>query len=781
MISGIQQCGSRCLRQNPLARALSHGLLRTTPAAGIGAPGRMCRAPRDLVTGTRLAPESNQWRMVSTRTGLDNSSTTKPRRTKRSDKETPPDASSAAPQITAATTTTPTESDPKPKTRRTRKSKAATLSEEEEKASVKTMGSGVPEVKQKQKSMVTTLTQEEDNGSSKTKGSPVPNVKQKSFVSPSTDLDELQALVDELNQTNSPITKRKILSEHPRVAHLLSWIYDPSKQFHVSSNNVLKYVQAREQKQEQENGNGTDGATMSPEQYDTIPELLNALSTRAITGHAALNAILYFMDSYCHDDSIRSKRKGSKDITSLFSTARSKLMLKILDKNLKAGCNVAMIKAVYPDLIQGFHVALGHSLSLEKARSMFGTDGVELSKSRKKSSKATEDDTTGKAESWYASRKLDGARCLVRINRLTGEIETLSRNGKAFESLGSIQTTLREIMDRYSPKEQPRNWNGFFARALGLDPSDPKLTETLPEQLILDGEMCVFAKENPAESSSNNDGSSSSGSSGTNTKTKAKSKSNSQDDDVIGGQGNEELGQELFLKTVGVVKRGWSEQGPSETVVYCIFDCLTGNEFADKHGARPFSERIQGVVRALYGASRKRGKAKNDSPSLLRILKQIKVKSFEQLEQMFTNGIEHGWEGVMLRKDTGYEGKRSRDLLKLKQFQDAEYVVQDVTLGSMRLPVDGQYEERDNVLTNVVILHRGCRVGVGSGFSVEDRIRFGKDPSLIVGKTITVKYFEESQGTSQSNGSAAATDGNNTEWSLRFPTVKAIYDKTRDI
>jgi hypothetical protein len=113
-------------------------------------------------------------------------------------------------------------------------------------------------------------------------------------------------------------------------------------------------------------------------------------------------------------------------------------------------------------------------------------------------------------------------------------------------------------------------------------------------------------------------------------------------------------------------------------------------------------------------------------------------------------------------------------------------------VGSMRLPLHGHFEERDNVLTNVVIHHRGTKVRVGSGFSAEDRIRFGKDPSLIVGKTITVKYFEESKAlTKDDNGSTANGGQNDREgdedgqgglWSLRFPTVKAIYeDGPRDI
>ncbi len=72
-----------------------------------------------------------------------------------------------------------------------------------------------------------------------------------------------------------------------------------------------------------------------------------------------------------------------------------------------------------------------------------------------------------------------------------------------------------------------------------------------------------------------------------------------------------------------------------------------------------------------------------------------------------------------------------------------------------------------NCLSNIVILHKGNKVGVGSGFSIDQRKEFYKDHSKILGKTVTVQYFEESQN----------KDG---EWSLRFPVLKHIYEGERD-
>jgi DNA ligase-1 len=121
----------------------------------------------------------------------------------------------------------------------------------------------------------------------------------------------------------------------------------------------------------------------------------------------------------------------------------------------------------------------------------------------------------------------------------------------------------------------------------------------------------------------------------------------------------------------------------------------------------------------------------------------------------------------MLRKDAPYQGKRSNDVLKVKQFYDAEYVVVDVQNGPFRVIVDGKEVEED-VMRNIVIEHKGYRVDVGSGFSLEQRRLYKENPDAILGKQVTIQYFEMS------------TNMKGTE-SLRFPTFKAIYDGIRDI
>ncbi len=96
----------------------------------------------------------------------------------------------------------------------------------------------------------------------------------------------------------------------------------------------------------------------------------------------------------------------------------------------------------------------------------------------------------------------------------------------------------------------------------------------------------------------------------------------------------------------------------------------------------------------------------------------------------------------------------------------------------MRLPIDGQFEERE-AMAIIQIEHRGTSVSVGSGFTPEQRVEFAKDPSRIVGKVVTVEYFDESKTTA---GGGSARNGEKTEvYSLRFPRIKQIWGEQRDI
>ena len=71
-------------------------------------------------------------------------------------------------------------------------------------------------------------------------------------------------------------------------------------------------------------------------------------------------------------------------------------------------------------------------------------------------------------------------------------------------------------------------------------------------------------------------------------------------------------------------------------------------------------------------------------------------------------------------------------------------------------------------LENFYIKHKDNLVRVGSGFSIEQRQDFYNNPDAILGKVITVQYFEETKN--QEGGI-----------SLRFPTFKILHGQTRTV
>lgn len=192
---------------------------------------------------------------------------------------------------------------------------------------------------------------------------------------------------------------------------------------------------------------------------------------------------------------------------------------------------------------------------------------------------------------------------------------------------------------------------------------------------------------------------------------------------------------------------------------YKIFDMITHDEFYSQKGEknRPFSIRLKNLTEIMK---------KNECPCLT-LLEQSLIKDESQFQEWIVKSTQSSWEGLILRADETYKGKRSKDMLKWKTFNDAEYSVVNVEFGPFRYVLNGQ-EKEEEMLSCVTIKHKGYDVRVGSGFSIEQRQYFYKNPKEILGKIIRVNYFEETKN--QDGGI-----------SLRFPTLAYIYGDGRDI
>jgi DNA ligase-1 len=184
-------------------------------------------------------------------------------------------------------------------------------------------------------------------------------------------------------------------------------------------------------------------------------------------------------------------------------------------------------------------------------------------------------------------------------------------------------------------------------------------------------------------------------------------------------------------------------------------------EFEDLTSVRILSERIKFLKDVIFLGG--------DNSGCLTVLEQVVITDEACIAELVDDADKRGFEGIMVRKNTVYEGKRSYNLLKVKKFHDAEYKVVGVEINeSYRIVKDGK-EIEEPLLAKAVIIHKGTEVGVGSGWSQDQRRNFYHNPDLLIGRTITVQYFEETKNSKTG------------KYSLRFPVVKHIWDALRDI
>jgi DNA ligase-1 len=217
----------------------------------------------------------------------------------------------------------------------------------------------------------------------------------------------------------------------------------------------------------------------------------------------------------------------------------------------------------------------------------------------------------------------------------------------------------------------------------------------------------------------------------------------------------DENGNEDFQ---GIMKQIKRKNHTIDNPKYVMFDYLTLKEFDAKESKKTLAERIMRFT--------KLDTIINDQDSLS-VLEQVVVSDDDHFAKLKADAEKEGHEGVMLRKNVGYEGKRSQNLLKVKKFFDAEYKVESIDFEDHRVIREGK-EVVIPMMAQAYINHKGHEVAVGSGWNQEQRIKYNANPELIIGKTITVQYFEETKN--QEGG-----------LSLRFPTVKHVYENGRNV
>jgi len=204
--------------------------------------------------------------------------------------------------------------------------------------------------------------------------------------------------------------------------------------------------------------------------------------------------------------------------------------------------------------------------------------------------------------------------------------------------------------------------------------------------------------------------------------------------------------KENFTDIMKVIKRkNFQIKNPK----YIVFDLIPYIDFHKGISKDKLTIRYSNLIKFVPKKS-----------TYVEISDQIKYNKLSLLK-MAKISETNNWEGLMIRKDAPYKGKRTKDMLKYKIFQDEEFKVLDAIFSKMRMINKNTGLEEEIMCLSSVIIDYG-NTNVGSGFSQEERIYYYKHPEKIIGKYITVKYMEK------------------TKDSLRFPIFKHLYDKKKD-
>ena len=427
-----------------------------------------------------------------------------------------------------------------------------------------------------------------------------------------TDFIKLREFIEEMKATSSTNAKKEILLKYdsPFLRKIFKYTYTPFKQYHVTSANLKKR------------------SDLISDNYLDLFAMLDDLNERRVTGHTAIQAVNGFILKY----------QEFADI-----------IYDVIDRNIKTRATSTLINSVLPGTVPTFEVALAEKFESAEKKVDFDS-GM-----------------------WWASRKLDGVRCITVIDE-AGQIKFFSRQGKEFLTLDNLRQDLMK---------------------LGL------------RSKVLDGEVCIMR----------------------------------------------ESGLEDFQ---GIIKEIGKKDHTIETPKYYAFDLLELDEFTAGSSEITLSARLIMLNGFLI----------ESGLQFAEPLPQFKLVDREHFEKVAADATEMGYEGIMIRKDVGYEGKRSKNLLKVKKMHDAEYEVTGLEMGTHRVIVN-EREEEEEMLKAVFVQHRGNQVRVGSGFSLEQRRHYFQNPNDILGKTITVQFFEE---TTDQHGNH----------SLRFPVIKTVYETHRE-
>lgn len=199
---------------------------------------------------------------------------------------------------------------------------------------------------------------------------------------------------------------------------------------------------------------------------------------------------------------------------------------------------------------------------------------------------------------------------------------------------------------------------------------------------------------------------------------------------------------ENFRLTTKIVN---SKSNNKEGLEFIVFDITPMEDYINKKSSIKYKDRLK-LMDKLIG----------DKGKHIKLVEKFGITNDTNIiEEKLNEVIKNGQEGLILNTLNGkYEfGKRPKSLLKVKKFNEADVLCVGVDEGEGRLK-----NTAGSLVCKFIYKGEECTVEIGTGLNDSDRKLIFNNPSLVIGKVVTIKYFEISK------------DSKTGKYSLRFPS-----------
>lgn len=204
---------------------------------------------------------------------------------------------------------------------------------------------------------------------------------------------------------------------------------------------------------------------------------------------------------------------------------------------------------------------------------------------------------------------------------------------------------------------------------------------------------------------------------------------------------------ELFRETMKVARK----KGEKRNLEFHVFDCIELDGFNKGYDPTPCIERKQKVSNLI-----------KNKKWLIEVPALYIGKDTNMITKLLDEAISNNQEGIMINiANSGYSCKRSKDILKVKRMTSYDLRIVGFEEGS------GNFK---SMLGAALVDLRGENiVGVGSGWTIEDRQEIWRNQDKYLGRILEVQFFEES------------VDSKTGLPSLRFPVAKCIREEGKEV